>query len=139
MRFQLSKTGAHLAGGLALLVLTALALLPLGRVWLRMLGALVLAAGVWGYCRLYASYGHWGVQAGAVYSHTGLLFTNERRIPLGDITAVRIVQSPLERPLTLCVLTVCGAGSFISLPFVRREDAEALLLLWQAEQGETPD
>lgn len=134
MRFRLSKTGAHLAGGVALVVLTALALLPFGQVWLRMLGALAASAVLWGYSYLYAHFARWGVQAGVFYSHSGLLFTAERRLPLADVTAVRILQSPLDRPLGLCLLTVFGAGSVMVLPFVRREDAEALLLLWQAER-----
>ena len=48
MKFRLKKNGAHLAGGAALFCLTALALLPLGRMWVRMLGALAAAAAIWG-------------------------------------------------------------------------------------------
>ncbi len=134
MKFRLKKNGAHLAGGAALFCLTALALLPLGRMWVRMLGALAAAAAIWGYFLLFTAYARWGVQGDVFYSHCGLLFTNERHIPLRDVTAIRCLQSPLGRPLGLCYLTVFAAGSMVTLPFAGREDAEALLLLWRSEQ-----
>lgn len=132
MRFSLSPKGAHLAGGVTMLLLTALALLPISRFWVRMLWAAGLSALVWGYCRLYAATAVWGVQGGVFYARSGLLFTRERSLALDEMTAVTWQQSPLSRPLGLCRLTVCGAGSFVSLPFVQLEDAHTLQRLWQA-------
>ena len=63
MKFRLKKNGAHLAGGAALFCLTALALLPLERMWVRMLGALAAAAAIWEY------FMHNGIQIFADYRY----------------------------------------------------------------------
>lgn len=134
MRFRLNSKGAYLISGVVLFCLVALAMLPLGDFWMRMAGSAVLAGGIWLYFFLYTTYARWGVRNGAFFSHSGLLFTGERHIPLEDVTAVRCVQTPLERPLGLCILTVYAAGSRVMLPCVEKEDAEALLLLWRGSE-----
>lgn len=139
MCFRLSRKGARLLGGVALVVFLALALVPVGALWVRVPAALALAACVLGYFELYTFFARWGVSRGAFFSHSGLLFTGERHIPLEDVTALRVVQTPLGRPLGLCYLTVYAAGSLVSLPCVRREDAETLRLLWSGAGRPEPE
>lgn len=58
--------------------------------------------------------------------YSGALYTRIRSLPLRNIQYVSVYQNPLERLFGLCSLVAVAAGGRISLPGLRREDAEAL-------------
>lgn len=58
--------------------------------------------------------------------YSGALYTNVRVLPLQNIQYVSIYQNPIERLFGLCTLVAVAAGGRISLPGLRRQDAESL-------------
>ncbi len=101
-----------------------------GRMWLVVLGVLVLVAVVgFVYSALAWRVTRFAVTDEAVHLRTGLLFRQQRQARLDRLQAVDVVQPLLARLLGLAQLNLevaGGTGSAVQLAFLREPDAEQL-------------
>ncbi len=100
------------------------------RVWLFVAGAIVLAALIgFGYSAVAWRMTRFAVTDEAVHLRTGVLFRQQRQARLDRLQAVDVVQPLLARVLGLAELRLevaGGAGSAVSLAFLRESEAEQL-------------
>jgi putative membrane protein len=101
-----------------------------GRVWLYVVGVVVLVALVgFGYSAIAWRMTRYAVADDAVHLRTGVLFRQQRQARLDRLQAVDVVQPLLARILGLSELRLevaGGAGSAVSLAFLREAEAEQL-------------
>jgi putative membrane protein len=100
------------------------------RAWLFVVGALVLVALVgFGYSAIAWRMTRFAVTDGAVHLRSGVVFRQQRQARLDRLQAVDVVQPLLARILGLAELRLevaGGAGSAVSLAFLRESEAEEL-------------
>ncbi|VTR76808.1 PH domain-containing protein [Cellulomonas hominis] len=100
------------------------------RTWLFVVGALVLVALVgFGYSAIAWRMTRFAVTDEAVHLRSGVLFRQQRQARLDRLQAVDVVQPLLARILGLADLRLevaGGAGSAVSLAFLRESEAEEL-------------
>ncbi|WP_454050900.1 PH domain-containing protein [Cellulomonas sp. Marseille-Q8402] len=100
------------------------------RAWLYVAGAVVLVALIgFGYSAIAWRMTRYAVTDDAVHLRSGVLFRQQRQARLDRLQAVDVVQPLLARILGLSELRLevaGGAGSAVSLAFLREADAEQL-------------
>lgn len=101
-----------------------------GRAWLVVLGAIVLVGLVgFGYSAIAWRMTRFAVTDDAVHLRSGVVFRQQRQARLDRLQAVDVVQPLLARILGLSELRLevaGGAGSAVSLAFLREVEAEQL-------------
>lgn len=101
-----------------------------GRAWLVVLGALVLVGLIgFGYSAIAWRMTRFAVTDDAVHLRSGVVFRQQRQARLDRLQAVDVVQPLLARILGLSELRLevaGGAGSAVSLAFLREAEAEQL-------------
>lgn len=101
-----------------------------GRAWLFLAGAIVLVALIgFGYSAVAWRMTRYAVTDDAVHLRSGIVFRQQRQARLDRLQAVDVVQPLLARILGLAELRLevaGGAGSAVSLAFLREADAEQL-------------
>ncbi|HEY8717971.1 PH domain-containing protein [Pengzhenrongella sp.] len=101
-----------------------------GRTWLVVLGIIVGGALIgFGYAAIAWRMTRFAIDDDAVYLHSGVLFRQQRKARLDRLQAVDVVQPLLARILGLSELKLevaGGAGSAVSLAFLREDEAIAL-------------
>lgn len=101
-----------------------------GRAWLFLVGVIVLIALIgFGYSALAWRMTRYAITDDAVHLRSGIVFRQQRQARLDRLQAVDVVQPLLARILGLAELRLevaGGAGSAVSLAFLREAEAEQL-------------